>query len=104
MLEINDFYVDPVLLRQVKRQQRQDAHEDEEDDAEEDAGPRGTQSTRPEPIDSDVDEDGHEQEQNRKEIMKIKRERAQSRGLSAAPSRRTEASTEPGASEIKMME
>ncbi len=103
MLELNDFYVDPLLLRQVKRQQRQEAHEDDEDDPEEDAGLPGTQRTRPEPIDSDVDEDAHEQEQNRKEIAKIKRERAQSRGVSAAPSHRTEASTEPGESDIEMM-
>ena len=96
MLELKDFYDDQLLLRQVKRSRKQAAAAQLDDEDEEDyAGPRGTQSNRPESIDDEDEDEGDDiEEDRRRTIARVKRERQQSRGPSRAPRDREHVSSE----------
>ena len=99
MLKLDDFHIDTVLLRQVKQAARQAAREEEEEDDE--PALRGTQRNRPADVDEEVDSVDVE-ENRRKPIATIKRERQQSRGPRVAPDRVS--SSEPGEDEIEAMD
>lgn len=92
MLKLDDFFDDTAILRLVKRAQKDAAREDyDDDDDDDDEVIRGTQMNRPEDVSSQMSVDGDEEEeaeQRRQYILKVKKERARSRGLSLAPSQR----------------
>ncbi|EHK98944.1 hypothetical protein M7I_5235 [Glarea lozoyensis 74030] len=77
MLVPEDFSLDKVIMRQVKRAQEIEARgEDPDEDDDEDAAPRGTQSTRPQELESDDDD---EEEDVPARVSRVKQERATSR-------------------------
>ena len=93
MLSLNDFFIDRQKERAVKRQIKGNAQQDDDDDNSK--APRGTQRNRPEHVEdrtSDVDIDDVDEAENARnrarDAARVKRERAQSRGLSMAPSSR----------------
>ena len=55
--------------------QKASAQVDDDDDDDDDARPRGTQRNRPTQIDDDSDESVNVQEERRKTIKKVKREK-----------------------------
>jgi hypothetical protein len=94
MLALDDFYLDEVLLRQVKQAARQAARDEEDDD--DDPPPRGTQRNNP----ADVDEDGDPmdvEEDQRQRITRVKSERQ-----SMAPNRPS--MSEPGEDDTEAMD
>lgn len=94
MLQLENFHIDEVLLRQIKRAEQQAARELDDDD-EESTVPRGTQRNRPEDIYDEGDSIDVSVEQDRGQtIARIKKE--QIRGSSMAPFRRSGASSYPG--------
>jgi hypothetical protein len=100
MLQLDDFHIDNVLLRQVKQAARQAARDLEDDDDDDDSAPRGTQRNRPTEIDEGDSVDV--EEERRQTIAKVKREHQQSRGPSVAPGRVS--SSEPGEDEVEAMD
>lgn len=93
MLSVDDFSIDRRKERAVQRQIKGNSQQDDDDDNSK--APRGTQRNRPEHVEdqsSDVDiDDADEVEDARnraRDAARVKRERAQSRGLSMAPSSR----------------
>lgn len=106
MIGEDDFFEDQLLIRQVRRAAREEAG-DFDDDEEDNYAPRGSQRNA-EPIDDyditqDIDEDEDEDEKRRQNLLKIKRERLSSRGLSMAPSSAQGTSSEPDEDEIEAM-
>jgi hypothetical protein len=86
MLSLGDFYDDESIAWKVKRELKKNNQVDE-DDADDDRAPRGTQANNPEQLDDQDSDDLATNAQKRtREAARIKRERAQSRGLSVAPS------------------
>lgn len=88
MLELDDFFDDQLLLRQVKRAQRKKTLEMEDDEDEAGAGHRGARA-------EEIDDEGESilDEQRRQSIARVKRER-QSRGPSMGLSQRGRALSE----------
>ena len=84
MLQLDDFHIDNVLLRQIKQAERQAAR-DLEDDDDDDPAPRGTQRGRPADVDEEDDGSVDVEAVRRATITRVKREHQQSRGPSIAP-------------------
>jgi hypothetical protein len=82
MLVPEDFSLDKVIMRQVKRAQELEARGDDPDEEEdEDPAPRGTQSRRPQELDSEDDDDEIEDlTQQVRQTQQVKQERAKSKG------------------------
>jgi E3 SUMO-protein ligase NSE2 len=72
--QLKDFFDDQLIIRKLQRMQKASAQVDDDDD-EDDARPRGTQRNRPTQIDDDSDESVNVQEERRKTIKKVKREK-----------------------------
>jgi E3 SUMO-protein ligase NSE2 len=73
--QLKDFFDDQLIIRKLQRMQKASAQVDDDDDDEDDARPRGTQRNRPTQIDDDSDESVNVQEERRKTIKKVKREK-----------------------------
>ena len=101
MLQLDDFHIDNVLLRQIKQAERQAARDLEDDDGD-DSAPRGTQRSRPADVDEEDDDSVDVEAVRRVTITRVKRERQQSRGLSIAPGHQE--SSEPGEDETEVMD
>ena len=85
MLQLEDFHIDQLVLRKVQRAEREAAGgaiDDDDDDDDDDVRPRGTQRNRPTQIDDD--DDTVDIEERRKSIKRVKREKRENRGMSAA--------------------
>ena len=88
MLVEEDFSLDKVIMRQVKRAQELEARdEDPDEDDDEDQGPRGTQSSRPQELGSEEEEDEDEEPAP---ASRVKREKGVSRGSTVGRSRVTD--------------
>jgi hypothetical protein len=80
MLVPEDFSLDKVIMRQVKRAQELEARGDDPDDEDdEDSAPRGTQASRPHELESEGDDEENE-EDGVARGSRVKSERAMSRG------------------------
>jgi hypothetical protein len=88
MLNINDFSINQLLLRQVRRELKKSTQD--QDDEPSLLAPSGSRREPESLEDSDEDDDGP-QARRRATIQKVKRERAQSHGLGGTSSQRTEA-------------
>jgi len=99
MLELQDFYLDNLILRQVKRQEAQAAADMEDDLGEgDDVIVPGTQMKRPQYVES-----GAEDQINEGRLRAVKKERL-SRGLSQAPAAGTPSSEDDDPELIDMDE
>jgi hypothetical protein len=92
---LKDFYDDQLIIRKLQRIEKASAQADDDEDDEEDTRPRGTQRNRPTQIDDDSDNSVDVQEERRKTIKKVKREK---QSLERA------ASSEPGEEEVDAMD
>jgi len=83
MLELKDFYLDSLILRQVKRQEAQAAAEMEDDLGEgDDIIVPGTQLNRPQDVDSGAEDqiDEHQKHAVKREMMSRGPSQARSAG------------------------
>jgi hypothetical protein len=84
MLVPEDFSLDTIIMRQVKRVKEAEAREDHDEDDDENPVPRGTQANRPQELGSDEEEEV-EEEDIAARGSRVKRERTKSRGPSGVP-------------------
>jgi hypothetical protein len=87
MLNIKDFVIDQLLLRQVKRELKRIAQEDEDEPSH--IAPSGSRR-EPENLDDSDDEDIGPQASRRATLQKIKMEKARSQGLDGTLSQQSE--------------